>query len=149
MGLKREDTLFVNDFAETLLRAGEEEVAHDEDAEESVLIVGDITVGDDGLLGEAAQTLDGLCDSHLGAEDADWRFHEPADAVFGVGLISHPLAGFLDGGSGEDLAALFVVDLLEDLLSDHGVEEVEGADGVGWGDFLQDVCGFVRSAGLK
>jgi hypothetical protein len=47
------------------------------------------------------------------------------------------LAGFLDRGSGEDLAALFVVDLLEDLLSDHGVEEVEGADGVGWGDLLK------------
>jgi hypothetical protein len=59
------------------------------------------------------------------------------------------LAGFFDRGSGEDLASLFVVDLLEDLLSDHGVEEVEGADGVGRGDFLQDVCGFVRSAGLK
>lgn len=113
------------------------------------MVVGDVTVGDDGLLSEAAQTLDGLCDGHVGAEDADGRLHEPADAVFGVGLIAHPLAGFLDRGSGEDLAALFVVDLLENLLSDHGVEAVEGADGVLRGDFLQDVCGFVRSAGLQ
>lgn len=113
------------------------------------MVVGDVTVGDDGLLSEAAQTLDGLCDGHVGAEDADGRLHEPADAVFGVGLIAHPLAGFLDRGRGEDLAALFVVDLLEDLLSDHGIETVEGADSVGRGDFLQDVCGFVRSAGLQ
>ena len=149
MRLKREDAIAVNDFAEALFRAGEEEVAHDEDAEEAILFVGDVTVGDDGLLSESAQAFDGLCDGHLGAEDTDWRFHEPADAVFRIGLIAHPLAGFLDRGSGEDLAALLVVDLLENLLSDHGVEAVEGADGVGRGDFLQDVCGFVRSAGLQ
>jgi hypothetical protein len=147
--LKREDAIAVNDFAEALFRAGEKEVAHDEDAEEAVLVVGNVTVGDDGLLSEAAQTLDGLGDGHVGAEDANGWLHEPADTVFRIGLIAHPLAGFLDRGRGEDLAALFVVELLEDLLSDHGVEAVEGADGVGRGDFLQDVCGFVRSAGLQ
>lgn len=148
-GLEPEDVLGVHDFAEELIWAGEEEVAHDEDAEEAILVVGDVAVGDEGFLGEAAEAFDGLCDGHLRAENADGGFHEPSDAVFGVGLVAHPLTGFFDWSGGEDFAALLVLHFLEDLLGDHGVEEVEGFDGRGGSDFLEGVGGFVGGTGLQ
>ena len=136
-----------HDLRERGVRLGEHEIAHDDDAEELVRVIGDVAVGDERFFGETTQRLDGVAHLHRGPEHGNGRLHEPTDAVLGIRAIPQPLLRLFHRRGGEDGAAAHVRHLMQHLLRDHGIELLQNGGGIGLRRGFQQIGGLMRRAG--
>ena len=139
----QEERVAQHEIAEAALRRVEQQVAGGDDAGEFVIVFRDEAVGDELVLGEFPEALDGRPHGVIGAEDGRRRLHQATDGILRIPRLEAPTGGDLGRGGGEDGAGLVGGKLLEDGVGGIGQQPTEHLRGE-VGILLRQKCRSIR-----